>query len=66
MVVLYGGMSDLLTVPEIAVRLRVCRETVRRYLRDGRLDGVRIGRAWLVSSESLARLLTSVPTAPTL
>ena len=33
----------LLTVPEVAERLRVNRETVRRWLRQGRLRGTLMG-----------------------
>src|SRR3954447_11780216 len=33
----------LFTVPEVAERLRVKHETVRRWLREGRLRGIRLG-----------------------
>jgi excisionase family DNA binding protein len=38
-----GGPDRLLSVPEVAARLRVSPETVRRYLRRGRLKGVKVG-----------------------
>lgn len=35
--------SELLTVQEVAARVRVNPETVRRWLRSGELRGVRLG-----------------------
>lgn len=46
----------LLTVPEVADRLRLSTETIRRMLRDGRLTGFRIGAdnaGWRVSEADL-------------
>ena len=37
------AMEEFLTVPEVAARLRVSTETVRRWLRAGKLKGVQIG-----------------------
>lgn len=48
---------EFLTVEEVASRLRVSTFTVRRWLRDGALQGVRIGGRWRVSEESLARFI---------
>ena len=37
-------MSErVLTVPEVADRLRINEETVRRWLRTGKIQGVRLG-----------------------
>jgi excisionase family DNA binding protein len=38
-----GAPDRLLSVPEVAERLRVSPETIRRYLRDGRLKGIKVG-----------------------
>jgi excisionase family DNA binding protein len=38
-----GGGDRLMTVPEVAERLRINPETVRRWLRQGRLHGVLMG-----------------------
>ena len=48
-----------LTVPEVADVLRVHPETVREWLRSGRLDGVRIGRrsGWRISESQLDTFL---------
>jgi excisionase family DNA binding protein len=45
--------DPLLTVPEVATRLRVAEETVRRWLRSGRMSGV------LFSDRSGYRVLES-------
>ena len=44
---------ELLTVPEVAIRLRVSERTVRRLIHDGRLRPARIGRRTLVTSREL-------------
>lgn len=48
-----------LTVPEVADVLRVHPETVREWLRSGRLEGVRIGRrsGWRISEAQLDAFL---------
>ena len=55
-------MTDerFLTVDEVAARLRVDPETVRRMLRDGRLVGVRLGgrrAGWRITESALAALM---------
>ena len=42
-------MSDKLLTPEqIAERLQVVERTVYRWLNEGRLEGVKLGRLWRV------------------
>lgn len=51
---------QLLTVPEIAARIRVSPELVRRWLRQGRLHGVRLGGTrlgWRIPDTELDRFL---------
>lgn len=43
----------LLTVPEVAKRLGRSIEQVRRYLREGKLPGRRIGQQWFVEASAL-------------
>ena len=47
-----GG--DLVTVADAAVRLSRSAEQVRRYLREGRLTGTRIGGQWFIHPDVLA------------
>ena len=57
---LLGG-GRLLTVAEVAERLRTHPETVRRWMREGRLRGVRLGGpklGWRVAEAELERFLT--------
>jgi len=52
--------DDLLTVPELAARLRVTPETIRRWLREGKLRGRRLGgprMGWRIAPSELARLM---------
>lgn len=53
-----------MTVDEVAARLRVDPETVRRMLRTGRLEGVRLGgrkAGWRISSAAVTHLLRGKP-----
>ena len=50
----------LLTVPEVADRLRLKPETIRRWLRSGRLRGISLGSdhaGWRVRESEVERLL---------
>jgi excisionase family DNA binding protein len=55
-------MEEFLTVPDVAKMLAVSEETVRRWLRDGRLDGVMIGRraGWRIRPESVTKMLEAM------
>jgi excisionase family DNA binding protein len=46
----------MLTVPEAARRTERDPETVRRWIRSGRLKAIRIGTQHLIDEEDLARL----------
>jgi excisionase family DNA binding protein len=48
-------MTKLLTVSEVAEQLGVTEETIRRWLRAGKLDGVLLSRkaGWRVRPESI-------------
>jgi len=47
-------MDGYVTVNEAARRLGRSIEQVRRYLREGRLPGQRIGQQWFIQEEALA------------
>jgi excisionase family DNA binding protein len=53
--------EPVLTVPEAAARLRISDEVIRRWLRDGKLRGIRIGSTragWRIPQSEVRRLLT--------
>ncbi len=45
--------KELFTVEETAEILNLHEKTVQRFLREGRLRGRKIGRAWMISAEDL-------------
>lgn len=50
--------TEFLNVEEIAARLRVDQETVRRWLRQGKMNGVSLGRAgWRITRAEVERFL---------
>lgn len=52
--------EQLLTVPEVALRLRVHPETIRRWLRTQKLRGFRVGEdraGWRVPEAELAKFI---------
>lgn len=50
----------LLSVTEAAQRLNRSTEQVRRYLREGRLDGRRIGGQWFIERDRLTAFVRSL------
>lgn len=50
-------MDPMLTVSEVARILNVTEEAVRRWLRDGDLDGTHIGSEWRVSQADLQEFI---------
>lgn len=52
-------LSQLMTVDEVAEQLKVHPESVRRWLRDGRLEGYRISRrgGWRIQPNSVREML---------
>ena len=48
-----GEQAELVTVAEAAKRLERSTEQVRRYLREGRLTGRRIGGQWFIDAPAV-------------
>ena len=60
--------EQLLTVPEVAERLRITPETVRRWLRVGKLHGILLGgdkMGYRIAETEVMRLV-GAPVAPTI
>ena len=47
----------LLTVSEVAKELRLHEETIKRFLRSGNLQGVKVGKVWRVKQDKLEEFL---------
>ena len=50
-------MNELLSVEQVAMVLDLTPRTVRGYLRDGRLKGVRVGKEWRIHQDDFERFL---------
>jgi excisionase family DNA binding protein len=48
---------EIYDIPQLAEMLRVNRNTVRAYLKEGRLAGRKVGKRWLVCDEALNAFL---------
>lgn len=46
-----------LSVSEVAASLRISTTTIRRYIRDGRMEAYRVGGQWRVAKESIEAFL---------
>jgi len=56
--------TTLLSIFEVAERLGIHVKTARRYVRDGRLRGVRIGKQYRIAADDLSLLMGQPPAAP--
>jgi len=56
--------TTLLSIFQVAERLGIHVKTARRYVRDGRLRGVRIGKQYRIAAEDLSLLMGQPPAAP--
>ncbi len=52
-----GTPEGMVTVPEAAKRMGRSLEQVRRYLREGKLSGERIGQQWFIRETAVAYLV---------
>ncbi len=53
-------MENLLSIEETAQRLKTHPETVRRYLREGQIAGVKLGgRSWRVRESDLSAFINA-------
>lgn len=53
------GEVKIYSIKEISERLDISPATVRRYIKDGRLVGKKVGHKFFITEEALLALLTS-------
>lgn len=63
-----SGMTDLalMTVPEVAAQLRIDPATVRRWIADGTLPAIKVGRDYRVEQDALHALINTSRTSHSL
>lgn len=53
---------EMLTIDEVSAVLRVHPETLRRFIREGRLGAYKIGRRKLISKEEIEKFIKKCKT----
>lgn len=53
---------ELLTVEEVAEYLKMNPQVVRRWLKDKRLPGIKIGKEWRIDRDDLDEMLKNMKT----
>jgi excisionase family DNA binding protein len=59
-------MENLYTVEEAAEKLKIHHETMRDYLRERKITGVKVGRSWRVRESDLSAYINAnvIPAKP--
>lgn len=52
-------MEELLTLEDVSRILKVSEYTIRKYISQGKLEGVRVGGRWRVRQEALRNYVES-------
>lgn len=56
------AVPEAMSTTQAAALLRVNRDTVRRWIADGKLPAFRVGSRWRVRSEDIGRMVADVET----
>lgn len=59
-----GDQSEFLTVSQIAKRLSMSPQTVRTWIEEGMLRGIRVRKVWRVPRADFEQLLASLESGP--
>jgi excisionase family DNA binding protein len=51
-------MAELLTLSEVANRLRLSKRTIIRYINRGHLDAIKLDGGWRISEDALSDFLS--------
>jgi excisionase family DNA binding protein len=50
-------MPEIYTPEEIAKKLKVSEQTIRRYLREEKMEGFKIGNSWRIKEKSFLEFI---------
>ena len=50
-------MKEIYNVEEVAEFLAVHKETVKKFIREGRIKGVKLGTRWRITEDEIQRIL---------
>jgi excisionase family DNA binding protein len=53
-------VTKIYTIEEVVEILKVTRRSVYNYLKDGKLNAVKLGRSWRVTEEELDRFIKNL------
>lgn len=53
-------LTKIYTIEEVVEILKVTRRTVYNYLKEGKLNAVKLGRSWRVTEEELNRFINNL------
>jgi excisionase family DNA binding protein len=59
-----ADQPEFLTVSQIAKRLQMSPQTVRTWIEEGMIRGIRVRKVWRVPREDFERLLASLESGP--
>jgi len=50
-------MTEIYTPEEVAKKLKVSEQTIRRYLREEKIEGFKIGNNWRIKEQSFLKFI---------
>ena len=56
-ILLVNERDEMLTVSDVAKKLSLKKETIRKYLRKGELKGAKFGTKWRIKEEDLEKFI---------
>ena len=51
------GNTKMYNIDQVAEMLRLCRITVFRYIKSGKIKAIKIGREWRIKQEEIDRIM---------
>jgi len=56
-------MTEIYTPEEVAKKLKVSEQTIRRYLREEKIEGFKIGNNWRIKEQSFLKFIENQTSA---